>query len=182
MSENVQVVSPHGEFLPDVCEYEKVHREGIWHATSHVWICVGYQHMVFQLRSRKKDNFPLHWDVSAAGHIRHGESSMKAASREVNEELGLVVDPEALIYLGKVPHEVELKDGAYLDREWAELFLLHIPDFNFNGPSEEVEDIKLVSLKQWEKFISEPASQCVPHAVEYGYLNQLINKNPLFRP
>lgn len=37
-----------------------------------------------------------HWAAGAAGHIEHGETAVQAAVRELREELGVVVDPDAL--------------------------------------------------------------------------------------
>lgn len=37
-----------------------------------------------------------HWSAGAAGHVEPGETAVQAAIREVREELGVVVEPDAL--------------------------------------------------------------------------------------
>jgi len=45
--------------------------------------------LYLQMRSRNDKSFPSHWDFSAGGHIKTGESNETAAKREVLEELGV---------------------------------------------------------------------------------------------
>ncbi|QJT08119.1 NUDIX hydrolase [Oceanidesulfovibrio marinus] len=45
--------------------------------------------LYLQRRSRTKQLYPGRLDLSATGHVRAGESRLDAATRELNEELGL---------------------------------------------------------------------------------------------
>lgn len=54
--------------------------------------------LLLQLRS-KTSNYPLHWDVSGAGHVDSGESYENCAKRELFEEVGIKI--KSLILLGK---------------------------------------------------------------------------------
>jgi len=47
--------------------------------------------LYLQHRSERKSAFPGCWDLSATGHILPGESRFDAATREVEEEIGLQV-------------------------------------------------------------------------------------------
>ncbi|WP_261164596.1 NUDIX domain-containing protein [Microbacterium sp. Marseille-Q6965] len=53
-----------------------------------------------------------HWAAGAAGHVERGETVLQAASREALEELGVVIDPSALVFL-TVEHRTG--DGAAID-------------------------------------------------------------------
>ncbi len=70
---------------------EIVHRDGMWHSTSHVWIVdPSTSSVLLQRRSMAKDTFPGRWDISSAGHV--GASSggpTRTAMSELAEELGM---------------------------------------------------------------------------------------------
>jgi len=42
-----------------------------------------------QKRSRRKQQYPGYWTVTASGHVEKGESYVQAARRELEEELGV---------------------------------------------------------------------------------------------
>lgn len=72
-------------------EKSAVHAQNLLHRASH--IIVKYKNTVFlQLRCKSKQQFPNKWDVSCAGHVISGESYYSCATRELKEELGLIVN------------------------------------------------------------------------------------------
>lgn len=77
-----------------------VHRDGDWHLAFFCWIvrqgAGGALEVVLQKRAADKDVWPGRFDASAAGHVRFGESAVEAA-REIDEELGIVAPPGALV-------------------------------------------------------------------------------------
>lgn len=52
--------------------------------------------LFLHLRTASKDVYPSHWDVAVGGVLAAGESFETGARREVAEELGIDVQPEAL--------------------------------------------------------------------------------------
>ncbi|CAN1814484.1 Nudix hydrolase 3, partial [Linum perenne] len=67
-----------------------VHRDGDYHRAVHVWIFAeSTQQLLLQKRSDCKDSWPGQWDISSAGHISAGDSSLVSARRELEEELGI---------------------------------------------------------------------------------------------
>lgn len=105
------------------------HREGIWHASVHVWIVTAGSDLVLQRRAPTLPHFPDRWDISAAGHLRVGEDGLA----EVAEELGVHVDAEQLEDLGR--QRLSTATGAYICNEWAQVFLwrsdLQLEDMTF---------------------------------------------------
>ena len=67
----------------------EIHRQGLWHRSVHIFISNSRGELFLQKRSPRKDQYPEHWDSSAAGHLNPGESPEIAAHRELGEELGL---------------------------------------------------------------------------------------------
>ncbi|MGI8907130.1 MAG: NUDIX hydrolase [Candidatus Sumerlaeaceae bacterium] len=76
-----------------------VHSTGLLHRAVHVFVFGRDGRLLLQQRSELKDTYPLHWEC-VGGHLSPGESYDSAASREVEEELG--VSPGELIFLRKL--------------------------------------------------------------------------------
>jgi isopentenyl-diphosphate delta-isomerase type 1 len=70
----------------------QVHREGHKHRAVHVLVFNGRGEIFLQKRSMAKDCFPGAWDSSASGHLDSSEDYDACAVRELQEELGLVVE------------------------------------------------------------------------------------------
>jgi isopentenyl-diphosphate Delta-isomerase len=63
--------------------------DGQWHKTVHVWIVSSERRILLQRRSAHCETGANQWDISVAGHIQAGESSLQAVYRECIEEIGL---------------------------------------------------------------------------------------------
>ena len=76
-----------------------VHRDQDWHSSVHIWILdVSKKLLLLQQRSVQKDTFPGRWDISAAGHIPAKHQALPTAIAELQEELGIVAEPNELQY------------------------------------------------------------------------------------
>lgn len=98
---------------------DEVHRQGLWHETFHCWL-VDDEFVYIQKRSAVKKDFPGLFDITAAGHILATETVMEGI-REVEEELGLVIDLEKMYAKGVVRDVIELP--GFIDREFANVFV-----------------------------------------------------------
>jgi isopentenyl-diphosphate delta-isomerase type 1 len=74
----------------------EVHRRKLRHRAVHVFLFNLHAELFVQKRSAIKDTFPRRFDSSASGHVNSGENYDTCASRETQEELGLVVPVEHL--------------------------------------------------------------------------------------
>ncbi len=101
-----------------------VHRDGDWHTTVHVWIVNKNGEILFQKRSPAKDSFPGMWDVSAAGHVSAGESTIVAAQRETFQELGVKAAERELHRLCTVRTASVQHNGTFVDNEFSEVFVM----------------------------------------------------------
>lgn len=104
---------------------DQVHRDGNWHRTFQCWVIyrddAGQDFIIVQRRAYDKQTFPGQFDISAAGHYAAGETT-EDGLRELQEELGLVVDFEDLIPLGR-RIAANSYDGL-IDHEFCEVFFL----------------------------------------------------------
>lgn len=126
----------------------EAHRRGLWHRCFHCWIFgsdSGEPYLLVQRRAATKDTWPGYLDVTAAGHLGAGEESLDGL-REVEEELGLRVDPGRLVPLGM--RRVEQKIPGGLDREFHDVFLLRedTPPGDLRLQKEEVEAVLRIEL------------------------------------
>jgi len=118
-----------------------------------------------QLRSPNKTNWPNYWDISAAGHLNVGETTLDAAVRETLEEINLPIDRKKLYYIFS---------DHWFDKLYEEIrhvFLYQIDEekeFNFNDG--EVADLRWFSidkLKEWVKNPEANSDKIVPEADWY---------------
>ncbi len=75
----------------------EVHERNLMHRAVHVFVLNRHGELLLQKRSRFKDAHPGVWDSSVAGHLDAGESYEAAATRELDEEMGIQgVPPEEI--------------------------------------------------------------------------------------
>ena len=149
-----------------------VHRDGDWHRAAHVWVVTSDRRVMLQRRSPDKENYPDLWDVSCAGHLSAGETSVEAAVREAVEELGLAIDPDELQWLGELRESLVLNGGAYLDNEVHDIFLLRrdVDPASLTLQREEVAEVKLVPIAS----LRERDETFVPHDEEYELVLRIL--------
>ena len=83
------------------------------HHTSHVVVFHPEEPaLLLQLRRKDKDIQPGKWDTAVGGHLDSGEDYLAGAVRELREDLGLELPPEALQVLFDSPirNEIESED------------------------------------------------------------------------
>lgn len=127
-----------------------VHRDGDWHRAIHIWVWgVDEQgpYILMNQRGRHKDTWPLALDATVGGHLGAGET-IEDAYREVEEEIGIPVDPERLRYLFTRARESNGHIPGIIDRERQEIFLLRDdrPLTAFRPHPAELEGIARIRL------------------------------------
>jgi isopentenyldiphosphate isomerase len=126
----------------------------------------------------KMKAYPGHWDISSAGHIPSGETSLMAAMREVKEELGLMLPESDFELIFQSREGFSTNNGTYVVNEHQDVYLVRkdvlITDIVLE-PS-EVDEVKWVSLDVFEQMAREGDSELVPHPVEYPRLIQYLSE------
>lgn len=124
----------------------RVHREGQWHRAANVFLFRSDGRLLLQRRRADKDVWPGAWDLSAAEHLKPGETYLQGAQRGLREELGVEnVSPEFLG--GVLVSRVVDADAGVRDCEFQQAFRVV-----FDGPvspdPDEVSETAWYSLEE----------------------------------
>lgn len=104
---------------------EEVHKLGYWHQTFHCWIVRSENaknYVLFQIRDKAKNVEPNKLDITAAGHLKAGETK-EDGLRELEEELGVKADIGQLHYLGI--RITASENSKQVNKEFAQVYMLH---------------------------------------------------------
>ncbi|MCX6878623.1 MAG: 16S rRNA (adenine(1518)-N(6)/adenine(1519)-N(6))-dimethyltransferase RsmA [Verrucomicrobia bacterium] len=87
-AEILDVVDAHDQVIGTATRAQ-VHAKSLLHRAVHVHVYNPHGDLLLQQRSRLKDVHPGRWDSSVAGHLEAGETYLTAATRELDEEMGI---------------------------------------------------------------------------------------------
>jgi len=133
---------------------------GLLHRAVEVFLFNAKSEIYLQRRSKSASWYPGYWSASCTGHVSAGESYLKAAERELKEELGLDCN---LTEIGKV---VSPK-WRYKERiEWEYIAVL---EGNVNDQaitlSDESEEGHFIPFEDFKKSIEEEPDKFTPDTV-----------------
>lgn len=90
MEEIFDIYTRNGEYIgtkgESICHSKNVE---FYHKPVWIWIVNSKNEVLVQKRAKTMKNHPNKWDMSSAGHVISGETSIQGAIREVYEELGI---------------------------------------------------------------------------------------------
>lgn len=181
MDEYIDIVDANGNPTGKSELKSIIHQNGLFHNTAHIWFYTKNGILLSQ-RSAKKTICPLMWDVSVAGHIDAGETTIQAAIRETKEEIGLDISENDLLKIG-VFKCFQSYDNGIMDNEFHNTFIaeLKVPPTELTLQKEEVETIKLVTFSEFESLINnieDNGNHFVPsNKAYYSFILQEIKKH-----
>jgi isopentenyldiphosphate isomerase len=160
----------------------KIHSEGIWHRTVHIYLFRKNKNQVeflVHLRSPFKDLKPNTWDTRFGGHIKSGLSIEEGARVELQEEIGLEIDINKLIEGGW------RKRNKMPNREFSKVYYLEfngdLRDLKFNDG--EVQEVKWMSSDNIKNSIKNNPERCSGSLEGFmeilGYLRKIKSKDKL---
>lgn len=174
--EYIDILNDKGELTEQSQSKTDVHKGGLFHRTAHVWILDSDKRLLLQKRSSTKETYPNNWDISAAGHVSVGQTSLEAAQRETEEELSLSLSPNMFRYLFTVEEHVVLNGGTYINNEFQDVYLVQLdtvlPDIKLSDG--EVSEIKWISVDEFKSWMGKKEYNLVPHDEEYNRLLEYI--------
>jgi len=176
--EHFDILDDKGKLTGEIRSNSDTHGKGLIHRTAHVWLLNPKKELLFQKRSLNKTAYPGLWDISAAGHISAGQTSLEAAKRETEEELGLSLPDSAFKYLFTVEERIVLNNGTYINNEFQDVYLVHLETMpqKLNLQPEEVDEVRWISVKEFKSWINGKGEPLVSHKEEYRKLLEFLNK------
>lgn len=155
---------------------KKVHQEGLLHREIHVYFITPNKEIIFQHRAKDKDTYPDLLDATVGGHVDSGDNYQKTAVKEIEEETGLKISIDNLIFLNKIRKEASFdKATGRINNVWRENYI-----YNFNGQLSDlkVEEGKAIGFEFWSmekiKNISDKEKQrFIPYVINFVLKNLL---------
>ncbi len=170
MDELLDILDSEGNTTETTAMKSNAHQKGLFHATVHIWLYTTNGKILLQQRGKNKGTYPLLWGVSVAGHIGAGEEIKVSAMREIEEEIGLIVNKELLEKIG-IFKSVQKHHKDLVDCEFQHTFLfkLKVPVHQLEKQESEVEALKLMPILDFEKEIqrNKTRQKYVPHNASY---------------
>ena len=151
----------------------EVHTKGYWHRTVHIWIINENNEILLQRRSNTKKRNPNILTISCEGHVSAGESSLQGAIRELNEELGLKVNNDDLVFI-KTIKRAENRADDYYNNEFKDFYILrtNIKANDIVYPKEEISEIMYVTWEKLKEII--PTDEVIIRDYSYEILDDLF--------
>ena len=134
-------------------------KKGLWHRTAAICLINNKNQILLQKRAKNKILSPNLWDISVAGHIQAGEEPIQCAIREIEEEIGLQVNLQDLIFFNIFKSSKEnisnnnSNNNSLISNEFKYLYLLNtqIEDSSvFKIQEEEIQELKFIDVKEFE--------------------------------
>lgn len=98
---------------------------------------------------------------SCAGHPLPGEDVAAATARRINEELGIMREPDQLKHLGHVVYREDHGDGR-CECEWCEVFAAHVELGELHINQEEISEVRRVASSELDGYLQGHPEQLAP--------------------
>ncbi len=151
----------------------EAHKKGLWHRASHIWVYNSKKEILLHLRSKDKSFFPNVWDLSAGGHIGANEDPINGGLREIQEEIGLKLTTEDLLFM-----MIKKQKTKFEDLKNNEFYYVYLYKFDGNADelklqTEEVQEARFFPINTLEKDLKINPNKYVSHG---DYWFEVIDK------
>ncbi len=166
--ELIDILKSNGNPSGEVKLKSEAHKKGLWHASVQIWIYTSNGQILIQKRAKNKDTYPNLWDISVAGHLTTGDTPIEAAIREIEEEIGYSVTIKNLFFLKTIKKSKKITDSI-IDNEFNHLYVAELPITisQLKLQTEEVAEVKLISISKFENELKNKPKKYVPHGDNY---------------
>ena len=152
--EYIEIYTENGKPTGEKLLKSKIHKQGLFHATIHLWIFCCKDEILIQKRSKNKKINPGIWDVSVAGHIKYQEDFIDAVIRESIEETGILINKKKLKKIG-VFFNQEIYNNL-IDREFHHTYIYNTErdKINLDFKNNEVDQLKFITYNEMKHLIN----------------------------
>ena len=155
MEELIEVLNKDGTQTGKVVTRKEAHEKGLLHRIVVIAIIDKEGHILMQQRAKNKETNPGKWDVSVAGHVSAGQTSLQAAIREVEEEVGIHLEEKELEYILTYKKESIVMEH-FISNHIFDFYLVKRNKIDLEQvkiQKSEVEQVKLCNKKEVEEMI-----------------------------
>ncbi len=158
-----------GEVLPR----EEIHKYGILHRTTHVWLLNSAGSLLLQKRAMSRKKNPGKW-TSPGGHINTQEESKVSAARELFEEMGIEKEPEELLYLGTIRNMQYVSD-VYTENEIMDIYVTPVAlEPEEIRPTDEVSESRYFTVVDLENQYASLNPEFVYYPESFSLIKEYI--------
>jgi isopentenyl-diphosphate Delta-isomerase len=149
VEEQYDILDENGNKTGEVLSKSVAHDRELLHGAVQIWVYNTKGEILLQRRSKSKKIFPGAWDISAAGHISAGETPVVAAIREVEEEIGIKVNPEELRRVAIVRDTVPLlPNKTHPEMAWVYILHKELDPKKLTIQQSELTAVKLMPIQE----------------------------------
>ena len=180
--ELIDVLDENGNKIGVVKEKNIIKEDGNFYRAVAVTIVNSDGEILFTKRSKDKKMYPELWSMFITGHVKAFEASIDAASREIQEEVGIEVSNKELNYLYTIKDEK--RNNSHIENIFFDNYILYKDiDINDIKVNEEIEGVQFVSIDDAKYLVDTKSEMIVPNDLEYekifDYIKNKKNKSLL---
>ncbi|HSE17594.1 MAG TPA: NUDIX domain-containing protein [Pyrinomonadaceae bacterium] len=181
-AELIDVIDDLGRPTGMVKTRSQIHRDGDIHRAVHVWFVNSRGEVLFQKRSGDTELEPGKWDISCAGHVRSGQTSVDSAISEVFEELGVRIDANDLTFVFAYPQTFN-PPGLFI-RQLVDVYLVHsdVRVADLKMPTSEVSGVRYYPVDKLGELADSVDPEFAKNPFEFRQLHHVLSDRNDFRP
>lgn len=176
--EYIDILDQNGIPTGEIKDKDDAYKLGLWHWEVHVWIVNDKDEFLMQRRSPNKKFNPNKWAI-CAGHVQAGETTLKAAKRELAEEVGIELSEDEFKYLFRYKNNNVENNVILINNCFADVYVVKINNdiSEFKIQEDEVSEIKYVDCEMVRKIkMSREKSEEIGLYDDVKYFDMLFSK------
>lgn len=175
--EYIDILDENGKFTGKKSTRSDVHKYGYWHRAILILLINSKGEILLQKRSANKEKNPNLWDLSCAGHLSSGDTSISGAMRELEEELGIKPNEQNMKLIYTIRKSYMPKEG-FIENEIQDVYLYRtdVDINNIKMQKEEVSDVKFIPFEIYAKEILSNNKEFVNRGNEFKKIIEIIER------
>ena len=156
MTENLVIFSEDGNIIGSKTRQD-VHMDPLryWHGVTQIWVFNKDKQLLCTKRSSIVESNPDKWQTYVGGHVQNGDDFEGSAVKEINEEIGLVINRERLILIG----ESKYIPAKHISKAYLVIFNSDTDNIVLNDG--EISEVRWMSLGEYDLlFEQNPNNWC----------------------